>query len=309
MNNERSIWNELNELPRSEIKEKNTWETIDKKMRKTNREKSLVMGLVTAAVLWLLFILIGIGQNETLPIQTAHEQATLQAIYFVRDTDFEETKVKPSSLYSNVIAINDLHVLEHFEKYMDLLEPMEIEDPRPYIHDSIIIELLFKYDNGKTEHFKMFDEHTFYNIDTKQWYSIDSKLADNETRFAFYGSFTYSPSSWSLFIFLALAIGRAISDSIIKRMYLIRKLNYFEKNSAVKYIYYGLLTSLIIFTVLIGLYKLVIHYFWILLVFLMIGLFIIYLEKKYGDRKANFYSLIISTIFFICILCNIIINL
>ncbi|MFY3792065.1 hypothetical protein ACOQFO_10355 [Ureibacillus sp. MALMAid1270] len=199
-----------------------------------------------------------------------------------------------------------LNIIERFDKYLKLLEPIKIENTIPYMNDPIIAELLFMYDNGKVGHYKMFDEETFYNINTKQWFTINSRIADDETRFIFMSSFAYSPSTIQSFLLLALIIGMVISNPIIRRMYLIRKIVYFEKSNVAKYIYYSLIISLIMFTLLIGIYKWVIHIFWILLLFILIGLFIIYLEKKYGDRNANFNSLLFSTIFLICILINII---
>ncbi|CAM5179716.1 putative protein OS=Ureibacillus acetophenoni OX=614649 GN=SAMN05877842_103197 PE=4 SV=1 [Ureibacillus acetophenoni] len=305
MTNKKNIWFELSELPRNLNKESTSLQTIKRKMRNTNRKKLILSVIVTSAILSLLIVLIGLGQSETIPVQTTLEQGNLQAIYFVRDTEFDETKVKPSSLYSNVLAIKDPYLLSHFDKYLNLMEPIRIEDPSTYIHDPIIIELLFMYDNGKVGHYKMFDEETFYNITTKQWYTINSSLADNETRYIFMSSFVYSLSEIHSFLLLALIIGMAIINPIIKRMYLIRKIVYFEKSNVAKYTYYCLIIFLIMFTLLIVIYKLVIHIVWILLVFILVGIFIIYLEKKCGDRNANFYSLLFSTIFLICILINI----
>lgn len=312
MNNKKTIWNELNELPRSEYHEKNSFQQIEKKMKKSNKQKSLVAVFTTVVALFILTVLIiGIGQNETLPLETAQENGSLQAIYLVRDTEFDETKVKPSSLYSNVLSIQDPYVLENFVKYMNLKVPTKFDESIHKIDDPIIIELLFKYDNGKMEHFKMLDEETFYDMETKQWYFIDTEIAMNEDidRYVIYNSFVYSTSTWHSFLFLALVIIRAICDSIIKRIYGLKKIKYIENNVVAKYIYYGLLASMVIFIFLIARYQLVIHIFGILLIFIIIGLFCIFFEKKYGSSKASFYSMIVSIIFTIGILMNILIIL
>lgn len=307
MNKDTSIWNELNKLPRSEVQERSSWQNIENKMRNTNNKKSLITIVVTVAVLCLLMVLIGINQNETLPIQTAHDHGELKEIYFVRNSDFDEKKVIPSTLFTNVIAIQDPILVENFDKYMNLKVPLQIENPTPYINDPIIIELLFKYDNGKIEHYKMIDEETFYNMDTKQWYYIDSGLAHNDYRYAVYSTFAFSPSSWHAIFFLALVILKAICESIIKRKYGLKKIKYIENNIVAKYIHYGLVISMCIIALLIVRYKMIIHIFLVLLIFLIIGLSIIFLEKKYGSSKASYYGMIISIVFLIGVLTNLLI--
>lgn len=300
----KSIWEELNELPRDEQKEYASWTVIEKKMRKTNYLKGLLTGTITVAILSLLMILIGTNKQSVIP-QQAVDNPSLQSIYFVNNTYFDDDfKVIPSSFYSFVHQISDPRLLNSFESYLTLMVQTD-EIPEIYdLNKDYVTDISFVYSDGSEKKYKMLEPTLFYDLESKRWYSID-KIRLNSIDMdihELWSSLRFTGGWWISALILVNSLILLISDKVIKHKYGIkRRIKYVENNFIARLCFYGLLILLLLFSFSMVRFNIIIHIFWFLMILFIIGSLIILLEIKFGSGKASLYSLIISSIMFVVV--------
>ncbi|RUL53987.1 hypothetical protein [Lysinibacillus antri] len=301
MNNKKSIWDELNDLPRNPNNEKQSWQKIEKKMKKPKSGVKVLSGFVTVAIVMLVFALLNSTQFTEKPLQGTVINPTLQAIFFINDTEYDEFKAKNSNYYTYIHKNDDQEQLGKLETYLEKMIKVDVPKPSAIYQNGIYSDVILKYDDGSEGKYKILQNKIgyLYNVDEKQWYFIETKddmelatldhilwqvLDDNQI------------SSWVSIVILANAIISFVLERYLKRKYDLEKIVYGGENKIAKAIIYGCITLYGVFLISTILLQFIIHLYWILLVFIVTIAISFYIEKKYAQNNAALYLLICSSI-------------
>lgn len=293
MNKKKTIWDDLNELPRNEVVEKETWQKIEKNLSKPKYFINVLTGFVTIAIVFLIFALLTTSNKNEMAIQQASEQS-LESVFFLNDSVFDQFDVKPSSWYTFVQKNTDEQQLKEFHSL--LAANKKVDPPKPSIEylNGAYVDIILKYKNGELKRYKVLltKPGYIYDLDTKEWFYNDHPNFENSV----YKLTREEYTSWLPIFIIFNFIFTTLVEKFLKRKYKVEKIKFGGENTVAKYTIYGNIFLIGFFLLLMIFRQFVIHIFWILLFFSILLTINIMIESKYGKNKAGIYMLISSTI-------------
>ena len=292
MNDKKTIWEDLNELPRNEGAENESWQNIEKNLSKPKVGINVLTGFVTMALVFLIFTLLTTSRNQEMATQQAAEQS-LEVVYFLNDSKFDQFDVKPSTWYTFVQKNTDAQQLKELERVLKANTKADAPKPTFEYTEGVYVDLMLSYQDALKRYKVLVTKPGYlYDVDTKEWLYNEHPnfvdIVDQVTREQY--------TSWLPLFILFNAIFTIVVEKVLKRKYKVEKIIYGGDHPVAKYTIYGNIFLMGAFLMVLIFRQFVIHTIWIVAVFAILLTINMMIESKYGKNKAAIYMLISSTI-------------